>query len=84
MIDASFLAFDDNVTLQFDRVIAAAPMDVWAALTEPAELAKWLGPLRRRGRRRRWRGAPRVAREWRDAWNGPGVQRAIAARIHLG
>jgi uncharacterized protein YndB with AHSA1/START domain len=42
MIDASFLAFDDNVTLQFDRVIAAAPMDLWAALTEPAELATWL------------------------------------------
>jgi uncharacterized protein YndB with AHSA1/START domain len=42
VIDASFLAFDDNVTLQFDRVIAAAPMDVWAALTEPVALAKWL------------------------------------------
>jgi uncharacterized protein YndB with AHSA1/START domain len=42
MIDASFLAFDDNVTLQFDRIVAAAPMEVWAALTEPAELAKWL------------------------------------------
>lgn len=42
MVDASFLAFEDNVTLQFDRVIAAAPMDLWSALTEPVELAKWL------------------------------------------
>jgi uncharacterized protein YndB with AHSA1/START domain len=39
MIDASFLAFDDNVTLQFDRVVATAPMELWAALTEPEELA---------------------------------------------
>ncbi|MGA2970631.1 MAG: SRPBCC family protein [Acidimicrobiales bacterium] len=42
MIDASFLAFEDNVTLQFDRVVATAPMELWAALTEPEELAKWL------------------------------------------
>jgi uncharacterized protein YndB with AHSA1/START domain len=42
MVDASFLSFDDNVTLQFDRTVAAAPMQLWAALTEPAELAKWL------------------------------------------
>jgi uncharacterized protein YndB with AHSA1/START domain len=42
VIDASFLSFEDNVTLQFYRVIAAAPMDLWAALSEPVELAKWL------------------------------------------
>jgi uncharacterized protein YndB with AHSA1/START domain len=42
VIDASFLAFEDNVTLQFDLVVAAAPMELWAALTEPEELAKWL------------------------------------------
>jgi uncharacterized protein YndB with AHSA1/START domain len=42
MVDANFLSFEDNVTLQFDRVVAAAPMELWAALTEPAQLAKWL------------------------------------------
>ncbi|AHC25662.1 MULTISPECIES: SRPBCC family protein [Mycobacteriaceae] len=34
----------DRATLRFDRWLAHPPATVWAALTEPAQRARWMGP----------------------------------------
>jgi uncharacterized protein YndB with AHSA1/START domain len=35
---------DGRYRLRFERLLAAAPDRVWAALTDPAELGRWFGP----------------------------------------
>lgn len=35
----------DGVTVRFERAYPTTPEDLWATLTEPARVARWLGPL---------------------------------------
>lgn len=36
---------EETCALRLTRFYAAAPAAVWAALTEPASLVRWLGPI---------------------------------------
>ncbi len=36
---------DDGVEVRFDRWYATTPEDLWAAVTRPDRVARWLGPL---------------------------------------
>ncbi|QCB93877.1 SRPBCC family protein [Cellulomonas shaoxiangyii] len=38
-------ARSDGVEVRFDRWYPTTPQDLWAAVTEPARVARWLGPL---------------------------------------
>ncbi len=40
-MEASYQLIDDRPTLRFERRIAHPVQDVWRAVTEPAELARW-------------------------------------------
>lgn len=34
---------DDGLYVMMDRLFTAPPMEIWASLTRPAELSKWIG-----------------------------------------